>query len=414
MGRPFLSSMPHTSRYLHNLRYRFVIVACILALFQQQHLYASHRISLAAKYSPTIFNFSQETLRALLEKPIAETSKFQQDLIANRESWTVLGKGWEGTVYVYNEFVIKTFLPQSPLRNCAPGADEERWPTEIPGNLYFGDPGLATYIGNDALRIGDNRTSDGFLPVKGFFKASTDPLDPPEWHLVTPLLRDGNLNTLATKLLQDDQNYSPHERDAMFRPAFNRLLVALDTLHSSGYCHDDIKPGNIFVQDRSHWVLGDLGNLRNILHPYHSSRLWKSNSQLEDCRANDTIRLLKSYLKFLQSSIDADAFNADLYDGQAPLSRLFWWTLADAHIMSAVELQRRSRIEHPASSSTSGMKKASFAPAVYQHPWSLIPRRTALKGAADKILVTRMSETVARWWAMVWLFGVPVPELCGV
>ncbi|CBY00739.1 hypothetical protein LEMA_P018690.1 [Plenodomus lingam JN3] len=413
MGRPFLSSIPHSSRYMHNLRYRCMIVACILALLQQQYLYTSYRLSLAAKYSPTTFSFDYQATRALLEKPVNQETSFQQNLIAHRALWKVLGKGWEGTVYTYNESVIKTFLPQSPLRNCAPGEDNVKWPTEIPGNLYFGGTGLGNQIEDDSQTT-RNRTSDGFLPVEGFFKISTSPSDPPEWHLVTPLLRNGNLNTLAKKLLQEEQSKTVHERDVRFRPAFNQLLVTLDTLHSSGYCHDDIKPDNIFVRDESHWVLGDLGNLRNILHPYHKSRLWKSNQQLADCRANDTIRLLKSYLKFIRSSLDADSFNMELYDGQAPLGRLFWWALADAHTLSAVELQRRSLIENPTSPSENSMNEASFAPAVHQHLWSLIPRRTALRYAADRILMTQMSEKAARWWAMVWLFGVPVPDLCGV
>ncbi|KAF2854118.1 hypothetical protein T440DRAFT_465124 [Plenodomus tracheiphilus IPT5] len=414
MGRPFLRSIPHASRSLLNIRYRFVIVASIFALFQQQqHLYFSHRISLAAKYSPTTFDCDPETLHARIKRPDDEDTHFQQDIIANRASWKVLGKGWEGTVYVYKDSAIKMFLPRSPLRNCASGQTNERWPTEIPASLFFGGTTLDMKIETNQSQSGTYRPLDGFRQVNGFFKTSIIPFDPPQWHLVTPLLRDGNLDSLAKKLSKHHPGSTLRERDSTFRPAFNRLLATLETLHSSGYCHDDIKPGNIFVRDSQYWVLGDLGNVRNILHPYHSSRLWKSNSQLADCRANDAMRLLKSYLKFLRSSMDSDAFNTELYEGQEPLVKLFWWALTDARTMSAIELQRRSLIQDPESSGKNITEEASFAPVLSQHPWSLIPRQTALRYAADSVLMTRMSETIARWWAMVWLFGVPVPEVCG-
>lgn len=406
MGRRFLSSNSYVSRSLYTFRIQFLVLACFFAFYLRQQLYLSNRESLAAKYSPTTFHFQTERLYGRFDRLGDEHLRFQQELVANRASWKPLGRGWEGTTYIYKDSVIKRFSPQSPLRNCEPGGGDQKWPTEIPASLYFG----GTQLRNNER----NRSTDGFLQVSSFFKVSADPTDPPEWHLVTPLLESGSLEVLARKLLNVDQGESFRARDAAFRPAFHRLLTSLDILHRAGYCHDDIKPGNIFIQDTSHWVLGDLGNVRNTLHPYHSSRLWKRNKQLTDCRANDVIRLLKSYLQFIRSSVaDGDAFDAALYGGQEPAGRLFWWAMADAQTMSALELQRRSLIEHPAASrSRDGDEKAMCENLGHVHPWSLFPRRAALRHTVDGLLATRNSETRARWLGLVWIFGMPVLKSC--
>jgi serine/threonine protein kinase len=377
-----------------------VILLCIVAIIQIQHLYLTHRQSLAAKYSPTTFSLDSDEPYPRFRRPDDEDSQFQDDLLANRASWRVLGAGWEGKVFTYKDYVIKTFTPgRSPFRNCAPGGAGDRWPTEIPASLQFG-------------AASPNDTATGFLPVKAYFKVSPSPVEPEEWHLVTPLLRGGNLNTLSQALRKNPIPMTYRDIDAAHRPAFNRLLETLQNLHSAGYCHDDIKPANIFIQSSSHWILGDLGNLRHIEHPYHSSRLWKDNGQLEDCRANDVLRALKSYIKFIQASVhDEVAFNAALFRGEEPLSRLLWWTMADERNMSAEELRRRSGIEAPRSPARD--EPTDFKSGGHMLG-TLFPRRIAVKYAADRVLRTRMGERMARWWAMVWLFDVPVEEVCGV
>jgi serine/threonine protein kinase len=402
MGRLLSSSISHSARTLYHLRYRVAVVFFILALFQQQNLYLTSRQALSEKYSATDFDSHNGGLQTRSWTPDDGHTVFQDELIANRASWKVLGEGWEGKVFTYEDSVIKTFTPgRSPFRNCAP--DATKWPTEIPASLQFG--GTAT---DDA-----NTTHDGFLPVKAHFMASTTPGEPAEWHLVTPLLKSGNLASLARKLSMEEQPMSYEQIDARYRPAFNELLKNMGTLHGAGYCHDDVKPGNVFIQDESHWVIGDLGNVREVEHPYHSSRIWKDNGQLDDCRANDVVRALQSYLKFIQSSaVDEEDFNETLYGGQAPLSRLFWWTLADAPDMSAEELGQRSLVEYPEVTHEIEVDDRYLKPTLPHTFLSLFSRRRAMKNAADQALTTRIGETRARMWGMVWLFGVPESEIC--
>lgn len=401
MGRLLLNTVPHSARTLYHLRYRVTVVLFILALFQQQHLYLTSRQALSEKYSATNFNSHDDfNLQARSWQSDDERSKLEEELIANRASWKVLGEGWEGKVFAFEDSVIKTFTPgRSPFRNCAP--DATKWPTEIPASLQFG--------GSAADEA--NATKNGFLPVRAHFMASTMPGEPAEWHLVTPLLKGGNLRSLANNLSSEETPVAYSQVDARYRPAFNQLLENLGTLHRAGYCHDDIKPANIFVQDESYWAIGDLGNIREVSHPYHSSRIWKDNDQLEDCRANDVLRALQTYLKFIQSSVaDENDFNAALYEGQTPLSRLFWWTLTDAPHMSASELRQRSLSEYPGAE----IKVDDRVPVpTWPHALlSLLSERQAVKRAADHTLMTRMDESSARLWGMVWLFGVPQSEFC--
>lgn len=409
MGRPFLKSTPHHPRSFLNLRYRIAIVSRVLVFLQWQHLYLAHRESLAAKYSLTSFKISPEDL-AQAQRRLDGGLRFQQDLIANRASWTVLGEGFEGKVFVYKDSVIKTFAPRSPLRNCAPGKEHGRWPTEIPASLFFGGTFNSTSTSNHHPINDANSTSTGFLPVQAFFKASTLASHPAEWHLVTPLLEPGNLKRLAKTLRTNQTSRSFRQRDASHRPAFNRLLHTLHLLHTAGYCHDDIKPANIFVRDTTHWVLGDLGNVRNISHPYHSSQLWRDNEQLDDCRANDAVRAMKSYLKFIRSSgSDADTFDAAFYGGQEPMSRLYWGVLGDAKTMSAVELRRRSMVKGPEAVGGDGMFSV---PVQRQTVMGFFAPRRALRRAVRQALLARMGDLLARCWGMVWLFGMPVFDIC--
>ncbi|KAG9196462.1 hypothetical protein G6011_01583 [Alternaria panax] len=403
MGRRLLTSIPHSARTLYHLRYRVAVVFLILALLQQQNLYLTSRKALSEKYAATNFDSnSGKGLQAQSWRPDVEQLKLQEELIAKRASWKVLGEGWEGKVFTYKDSVIKTFTPgRSPFRNCAP--DGTKWPTEIPASLQFGG-----FFADDA-----NATHVGFLPLKAHFMASTEPNEPAEWHLVTPLLRGGNLASLAQRLSLDEQPMSYEHVDASFRPAFNKLLESMGILHDAGYCHDDVKPGNVFIQDESHWVMGDLGNVREIEHPYHSSRIWKDNGQLEDCRANDVVRALRSYLKFVQcSAADEEDFNAALYKGRTPLSRLFWWTLADAPHMSTEELRRRSLIEYPDAAYKIEVNNEYPKPTQPFNFLSQFFKRRAMKRAADQALATRIGEKRARLWGMVWLFGVPESGVC--
>ncbi|KAF2819182.1 hypothetical protein CC86DRAFT_147673 [Ophiobolus disseminans] len=403
MGHPFRVSIPHTSRSLLYLRWRLAVILFIAVLLHQHHLFSVSRQSLAAKYSPTKFYDAPNALPVRLD----EEFEVQDELTFKREAWRVLGEGWEGKVFAYNDSVIKTFTPgRSPFRNCAPGSTGEKWPTEIAASLRFG--GSYTNIGGDG---GSNTTLEGFLPVKAYFKTSVSPSKPPEWHLVTPLLSGGNLNTLAKSLTTDQKPHTFREVDFRYRPVFNTLLSNLHRLHTIGYCHDDIKPANIFIQDSTHWVLGDLGNVRHITHPYHSSRLWSDNQQLPDCRANDAVRALKSYVKFVQmSASDGEELNEEFFKRREPLSRLFWTSAARAHDLSAARIVELSRAEHP----TSEVGDHVFGPTRSFSVLELFSKRLVLQRAVDRAIQTRMGEKLARWWGMVYVFGIPSVSVCSV
>lgn len=379
------------------LPYRLVFVLWLVFLFKQHQLYFQYRQALAAKYSTTDFPNYQHHQAWI---PNEESAAFQSRLLASRADWKTLGEGYEGKTFVYQDSVIKTFTPgRSPFRNCAPDSADERWPAEIPASLYIGG-------------VESNATSarDGFLPVQAVFKADSSRTQA-EWHLVTPLVDGGSLNNLAhrTRKLQK----SHQEVDELFRPAFERLLHSLQGLHQAGYCHDDVKPGNIFVANDTNWVWGDLGNLRHLSHPYHESLLWAENRQLPDCRANDVVRALKSYLQLVRdSAVDKDAFNLGFLESNAPLITLFWWAMANASHLSAAELRARSAACSP--HTTDGFcgdnNNSVYLPGYTR--LEQILRRLGHPYDVDHALQTRMGERKARRWASTWIFGIPVSAAC--
>jgi hypothetical protein len=111
-------------------------------------------------------------------------------------------------------------------------------------------------------------------------------------------------------------------------------------------CHDDIKLDNVFLTSFSkglvdtHWLLGDLGNARQLNHTYHTSRLWShDNDQLADCRSNDAIHLVEVYVQFLRlgasevpdvSKDDIVPFDAAFFYQQEPWSRFYWAVISAA------------------------------------------------------------------------------------
>lgn len=406
MGRPSEVNTTYASRshYLFSIRarnsfaLRIVLVISLLLFFRQQHLYFIYKQSLSEKYSQTIFESSNHDHFTSFSGDL----ELQHDLLANKQAWKTLGTGWEGKTYKYHHSVIKTFTPgRSPFRNCLPGRQNEAWPTEIPASLAFG--GSST----------NNETIPGFLPVQMYFMDAGD-ISSPEWYLVTPLVQ-GNIVDLARTL--HSQHPTKHFRDVdnVHRPAFNRLLRTLEFMHTRGYCHDDIKPSNIFIRDSTDWLLGDLGNVRHVSHAYHSSRLWRDNRQLPDCRANDVLRALKSYLQFVRAaSHDSELFDTSFFEGREPLSRLFWWTMRDAGKMGAAELRVRSVVDGP----EVGVQR--YADVEVREPESsglletvVYSKRKRLSGAVTEALETRVSESMARIAALTWVFGVPRERCLG-
>ncbi|KAF2176305.1 hypothetical protein K469DRAFT_607678 [Zopfia rhizophila CBS 207.26] len=416
MGRRYYSKIPHFSRVRPVLRFRLALVALLLILFQQQQLYWLYRNALLAKYSPTDFNGfyrAKELLHKVFRNELNDWH-LQEELLAKQNEWTMLGSGWEGKTFVFNDSVIKTFVPgRSPFRNCfidKPGSLINRWPTEIPASLLLGRRIKHKRPRRSVLRSEDNAI-ESLLPVKTWFMASSDGYSSPEWHLVTALIHGGDLNMLA-KETRSKQPENFRKVDALFRPSFNSLLRVLDGLHYDGFCHDDIKPGNIFVENGTRWILGDLGNVRHVSHPYHSSRLWlHDNHQLPDCRANDALRALKTYLQFIRiASNDSEAFDEALVEGKEPLSRLLWWTIQDSSTMTAAELRERSaEVESPQRPPRFYPRLNVGPPAIRYPRFEIFYSRKSIRAhVVEHVLSTRISETFARWNAMTWLFGVPI------
>ncbi|KAI9786557.1 MAG: hypothetical protein M1816_007881 [Peltula sp. TS41687] len=198
-----------------------------------------------------------------------------------------LGRGCEGVTRLYEDrvtgqvVVIKSWF--EPGRNRLPAEMQEvfhdlmpKWPAEIPATLVF--------AGLDANSQTTEASYDrlGFLPAVEYFAATSSKnarsKNQHTWHLVTPYISGGTLEDPAAWIRQEGLN-TPQDLDVEFRSSFNRTLVLLETLHTKGYCHDDVKMDNILVLGPYDWILSDLGNVREIQHPYHYNPDWKRKGQ---------------------------------------------------------------------------------------------------------------------------------------
>ncbi|KAH7087437.1 hypothetical protein FB567DRAFT_345838 [Paraphoma chrysanthemicola] len=417
MGRPFLTSIPHKARRLHHFRYRVALITFLAIFSYQQYLFHIYRQALAEKYSSTEFG-TTDCSSCQQNWSLETDTNFQLDLLRNRDKWTVLGEGWEGKVFLYGDYVIKTFTPgRSPLRNCAPGLSDT-WPTEIAASQWFNpcylqpdDQNRNQSRGNSIVEPAIGTALNGLVPVKAYFRAPTPHSAIPEWHLVTHFVKDGSLTSLSRTIGQNCGTRTYQQLDAEYRTIFESMVNNLGKLHQAGFCHDDIKPGNIFVNG-SNWLLGDLGNLRHVAHPYHFSRIWRENEQLEDCRANDIMRALKSYIQFIRdSAADSSDFDEDFIAGQEPIPRLFRSATRTVNELSATELQHLSHIfnaKHVDIPLTSG----EIHKRRQRNTSRFFLGRLAQKVAVDRAIRTRIGEKLARFYAITWLFGVPVPDSC--
>ncbi|RYO78840.1 hypothetical protein DL766_006805 [Monosporascus sp. MC13-8B] len=308
---------------------RCALATALLGILYLTYLSLYYRRELRAKYSPTKFGDAVVWEASRSEaQPTRDGIGGTPDLRDKRDGWERIGGGFEGDVYVYNDTVIKTFVTsRSPLRNCINHLSAStRIPTEIPAMLLLG--GRGDHVAQTAR----------FMPVKDYFLKPSADTEPASWHLLMPFLRGGNLKKLAQRLRSAGSAYQ--DLDDRFRPSFNRVLAALETMHSGhGLCHDDIKPENIFVDSASaggapsdtHWLLADFGNVREPAHPYHSTRIWTRHSnQNADCRVNDAVRLVKTYVTFLRlASSDEATFDAAFWAGAEPWSELYWSAAGD-------------------------------------------------------------------------------------
>lgn len=228
-----------------------------------------------------------------------------------------LGKGQEGSIALYKDdkgvsVAVKTF--SLAARNEIPldlvGDFVEfttTWPSEIEASL------LLSSLGNSS-----------FVPVLDYFILAE--ADGWSWALVSPLMLGG---TLLGRAQQEHAAISPgisDELDSKYRRSLKCLLLALEDLHLSGLCHDDIKPDNVFIgNDPFHWMLGDLGNVREVKHPWHTTASWTRQNQLADCKTNDVKRALKTYLSFIRAAtVDKDEFDQQFWMRESAWSRMYW------------------------------------------------------------------------------------------
>ncbi|KAF1957640.1 hypothetical protein CC80DRAFT_491708 [Byssothecium circinans] len=405
MGSPFRRLTWRSPRLSCFLCCRIILITILICFLQQQHLFYSYRHALSAKYSPTYFSNNSEHF---LSQPghLNDNKKRLQDVfLARRQDWKVLGSGWEGTIYTYRDSVIKTFKTgQSPLRNCIHSQTAIRWPTEIPASLHFG----ALHEVHRPVNETPKNTSaapPGFLPIRAYFQATSPTTSLLEWHLVTPLVPGGSLKSLAKRIHYSPTPPSFRDLDTKYRPSFHRLLETLDIMHRDGYCHDDVKPANIFVRGDTDWVLGDLGNVRHVAHPYHASRIWRENHQLADCRPNDVVRALKTYLYFLRKAArDRDTFDAGFFERREPLSILYWSVMIDPENVDARWLRSLSFSTSPLPTQNSNAHPTAYL----DRPLPMYTFRSTLRRRAVKeTLRTSMSDTPAIFWSISWLLGPP-------
>ncbi|KAF2461775.1 kinase-like domain-containing protein, partial [Lineolata rhizophorae] len=183
-----------------------------------------------------------------------------------------LGSGCEGTASIYTdqttgeEVVVKTFFGTG--RNAVPDAVGEvfawrqsMWPAEIPALLLLSGFGGKNWT----AKVHESGShGSGYVPILDYFLVTRNERNEsvaPQWHLVMPLVQRGTLQSLAGRVRAENPQ-PPHELDLSLRPTLRRLLRTLADLHARGYCHDDVKLDNVFALSRTHWLLGDLGNVR--------------------------------------------------------------------------------------------------------------------------------------------------------
>jgi len=429
-----LRSTPRSNRITRFLP-AILLLVCVLHAYDK---FCTARRELSFKYSPTQFTqlSVEEQIRladpqwqsmelAPYQDP-ADKSAYSRDALLNdRLQWTKLGGGFEGETFRYRDVVIKVYREQhAPFRNCMPGREpEQRWPTEVAASLIMGGMrGPGDTIEDDA----------SFLPVIDYFLASPpaeEQLQPRKWHFVTEFQANGNLAKLGQRLHESESVYTARDLDIIFRPSLNSVLQALDDMHANhDLCHDDLKMDNIFLGTRhnaterlppteaTHWLLADLGNAREREHAYHATTIWRSRN-LMDCRANDVVRLMKTYLKFLQMSVDdLERFDAELFEAAEPWSRLFWSVLDGSqqqdHTTANSVLKRSLKDFMPTNAPLAGAARHPFS---FHNPLARLfaGRRWALSSAAQRILEVQAREKSTRLWAMASVFGVPHPSCAG-
>ncbi|KAF3345486.1 hypothetical protein HYQ45_007624 [Verticillium longisporum] len=405
---------------------RILVITAIVGLFHLGDLHVTFRSAIQAKYSPTQFSSLTSDEEVLLARQGWQAEAVENTdrarFLSNRPRWKHLGGGHEGDVYLFNNSIIKIFNEgNSPLRNCVPGAQQTRWPTEIPATLLLGGHGG---LDRESLSIHEEESdpfSSMFVPVQDYFLTSPRDHEPPKWHLVTPFLRAGTAEKLAHDLSTAPEPFDHLEIDRTYRPAFNALLSALAHMHTAhNLCHDDVKLDNIFIASRTdstRWVFADLGNARQPDHPYHASALWTADTdQHRDCRINDAVRLTKSYLQFVRgAAADRAAFDEAFFRGEAPLSRLYWSVVGEPPAKAAVGVRERSVMYAPYVDGWEAPGAALRLPESARPPAGAFRRVLGFLLGAENAAAVEVSRTLrigakerlGRVFGMTGLLGVP-------
>ncbi|KAH0430258.1 hypothetical protein CcaCcLH18_07931 [Colletotrichum camelliae] len=408
--------------FLARFAFRFMAIAALFTTYHCLDLHVRYRDSVRAKYSATEFTILSDYDEASLSSSGWEAESHLSNpermaLLENRPQWKRLGGGREGEAFIYNGSVIKVYNEaSSPFRNCMSDTDDgsRRWPTEIPVSLIMG--------GHEDISTppNDNTYRDLFVPVKDYFLATTNPSQPPKWHLVTPFLKAGTLAKLAKKLRISETPLTYREVDMMFRPSFESLLSALDYLHQAhNLCHDDIKMDNIFVAsevDPRRWKIGDLGNAREPEHPYHFTPLWVADTpQLRDCRANDALRLTKSYIEFARiASGNPEEFDVAFFQGVEPASRFYWNVAGAASPASAADVRELSRGFPPLMDEDemvwASMERVEVKSGFNAITTALLGWNVSLGRAVMSELRVGAKELMGQIFGLTGILGVPVAE----
>ena len=289
-----------------------------------------HRLLFRPRYKPTVFRSLPYVPCELLfpqpRKPF-RTLHTTGDIDARYIFERPLSYGCEGETSIYtdtslggappsNQVVIKTFHTNTrtnPLpEHLIPGFDTESWPSEIPATLYFANSRCPA-----AFSAGDDkcRTGAGFMYATDYFVISTP--NGKEWRLVTPYTEKGTLEILAALLKH--RGMRPGVLDRIYRSRFRGILEALHEMHDAGYCHDDVKMENIFVSSTNAFLLGDLGNVREHNHEFHT------NVDPSAFRRADAERAVCSYMAFLRAaSGEIGWFDAAFEKRDEEWSRFYW------------------------------------------------------------------------------------------
>ena len=256
-----------------------------------------------------------------------------------------LGRGWEGGADIYtahatnSSVVIKTFWSVTRTAPVPAGVAARLlrehgvvaavWPADISSTLraYPRD-----HLGR-AVTI--HATDVFYVPTAGALAAR----DPPQpWRLVLPLLATGSLDGLAEPLAL--LNVTAGAVDGAYRARFAGVLGALARMHARGFCHDDVKPDNVFLRNAAHeMLLGDMGQTRPLVHRWHAG--WR------DCRLVDAHRAWKSYLLLLRTGAARDAgaagFDALFVAREADWAKAYWEWARMPQPTLPQDMQRRVR-----------------------------------------------------------------------